>query len=189
MSAVAEDILDRRNLLEEMLMNLPALIEQPMQFLSDENRTTILANGQWERSTTDLERVQPLQPVILAPDGSKRLEFHPLLYVSEGESGYHLEHTTPKDKAHPVSHLFEREALKVWHQRYQYEREGHLDFNHQIKEKSTGWLPDQVKLDLQQSIADPDQHLILVQAHPGCRKVEAVAGLLSTDSGLDRKSA
>ena len=184
MSAVAEDIQHHCNLLEEMLANLPALIEQPMQFVSAENRVTILANGQWERATSELEQTQPLQPVILSPDGSKRLEFYPLLYISEGESGYHLEHTDPKDQAHPVSLLFEREVLKVWHQRYQYEREGHLDFNQQIQQKSTGWLPAEIKSDLQQSIGDPAQHLILVQAHPGCRKAEAVAGLLSPDSGL-----
>ena len=45
MSAVVDDIRKHRQLIEDVLMNLPCLIEQPMQVVVDENGTCMEVNG------------------------------------------------------------------------------------------------------------------------------------------------
>ena len=184
MSAVVDDIRKHRQLIEDVLMNLPCLIEQPMLVVVDENGTCMEINGLWESSQKAPPNALKLEPFVKSKENEELLEFYPLLYVIQTEEGYELKHTSAKDTQHPISKLFEREALRIWYERYEKERLGFLDFKESLKEKTSIPIPKQVSEQLQEAIADRTKNLILIRAYPGCGKTAAIASLLDSKSKL-----
>ena len=180
MKAVVDDIRAHRHLIEEILMNLPCLIDQPLQVVVDKNGTCLEANGLWEHVKKSPSSAIPLQPYVQSKDKEDILEFYPLLYVAQTDEGFELQHTTAKNTQHPVSKLFEREALRVWYERYERERQGHLDFNEDLGKKTSIEITKQVSEQLREAIADRSINLILIRAYPGCGKTAAIAGLIDS---------
>jgi hypothetical protein len=185
MSAVVEDIRKHRNLIEEVLMKLPCLIEQPIRVAVDENGGCLLVNGLWEPAAPAPPEMLVFQPFILSelPDEgeTQRLELYPLLYVDRSGEEYEVKHASVKDTQHPVSRLFECEALRIWYERYERERLGFLDFQDSLSEKTSLPLPAESARELQEAIDDRAKNLILIRAYPGCGKTAAIISLL--DSG------
>ena len=75
-------------------MNLPCLIDQPLQVVVDNNGTCLEANGLWEHVNKSPSSAIPLQPYVQSKDKEDILEFYPLLYVAQTDEGFELKHTT-----------------------------------------------------------------------------------------------
>jgi len=192
MKAVVDDIREHRQLIEDVLMNLPCLIEQPMQVVVDENGTCLQADGLWEPVKKAPSNALPLQPYVQSQKNEELLEFYPLLYVAQNEDAYELHCTSAKNTQHPVSKLFERESLRIWYERYERESQGHLDFTEVLSKKTLIEIPKKAFGQLKDVISDHSKNLILIRAYPGCGKSAAIAGLIDSKLKLlpkDRFSA
>ena len=154
MKAVVDDIREHRQLIEDVLMNLPCLIEQPMQVVVDENGTCLQADGLWEPVKKAPSNALPLQPYVQSQKNEELLEFYPLLYVAQNEDAYELHCTSAKNTQHPVSKLFERESLRIWYERYERESHGHLDFNEVLSKKTLIEIPKKAFGQLKDVISD-----------------------------------
>ena len=102
------------------------------------------------------------------------------------EEGYKLKHTSAKDTQHPITKLFEREALRIWYERYEKERLGFLDFKESLNEKTSIPIPKQVSEQLQEAIADRTKNLILIRAYPDVKPQRLPACWIPSPSSFQR---
>lgn len=184
MAAVTEDIRYYRELVETVLMSLPALWQQPALFFSKQNRIWIEATGNWiESQQSPMDEISPLQPVILSVDKSTCLKLYPLFYIKENNAGYEWQISTAKNKIIPLSSIFELGRMKVWAERYEYERLGHIDTQIDFLSKTNPKISKKVLLNLLEKITAKNNNLIIINAYPGCEKANALCAIFEYFNG------
>lgn len=190
MAAVTEDIRYYRELIETVLMSLPALWEQPALFFSKQNRIWIEATGTWvESQQVPKDDILPLQPVILSVDKSRCLKLYPLFYIKENNTGYEWKISTAKNKTIPLSGIFELDRLKVWAERYEYERLGHIDTQIDFLSETSPKISAEMLSQVAEKIVVRDNNLIIINAYPGCDKANAICAIYKHFSNDSKKPA
>jgi hypothetical protein len=176
MAAVVEDIRLHRRLIAELMSLVPALIEQPIRWVGSDGGPPRLATLEWPLAPDRVGAGEPpLQPFVVGAEGAI-LRLYPLLYVVETEEGPDLRTPDGRDRTHPLTSLFEREALRIWYERYRHERRGHVKFD-DVAVREVTPVPRAVFPELSEALADDAVSLILVEAHPGCGKTVVLTRL------------
>jgi len=176
-SAVVDEIRTHRQLLETLLEGLPALTEHCPVFNNPESGEAVRCSGRWTRLPllTD-EQALPLQPVCPLPDGGV-LALYPLFSGAFDATGYALKSGKPAQTVQ----AFQHSVLKLWLERYEHERAGHLDHSERFNPSP---LATSVQSALAEHLAANDAGLILVETHPGCAPSQAIAALAHNDTAL-----
>lgn len=178
LASIIEDISTHRRLIEQLLADLPALWNQPIYCLTEEDGQAHLAVQGWPLATTLTEHLEPcLQPFILSTDGLTRLRLYPLLYAAQTEVGLTLRHGQNKGRQQTLETLFERETLRLWYGRYQREQQGHLDFNEMLRTRPHANLSPATFATVREALSTPLSARVIVEAHPGCGKADLIAHL------------
>jgi hypothetical protein len=164
LNASEEDTRTHRILLSELIERIPGLIKQPILFRK-EGRTLDADTGALRPSTVDGTAMPDLHPFIVGCDGKTVLDLYPLFVVEQDR----LAVPDPKKRTHPITALFEREVLRSFVERYQWEKNGHFDSGKRIREKATRPAPSIVTGEVDAALA-AGHRLVLVEAHPGCCK-------------------
>ena len=184
MAAVTEDIRYHRELVETVLISLPALWQQPALFFSKQNRVWIEATGNWvESKQSPIDEIVALQPVILSVDRSTCLNLYPLFYIKENDDGYEWQSSTAKNKVIPLRSIFELDRMKVWAERYEYERLGHIDTQIGFLNKTNPNISDKLLAKLLEKITAKNNNLIIINAYPGCEKASALCAIFNYFDG------
>jgi hypothetical protein len=181
-NAAVDDIRSHRRLLEEVLEGLPALATGCPVVHNPETGEWVRCSGGWERiAALPGEAPAALQPVSPLADGGQ-LNLYPLLWVEHSPTGYALRTGGGPGATHSASAAFERNALRLWLERYEHERKGHLD--HKPLFAGSPALEAELAERLGAALKEPNPGLILVEAHPGCTKSKVIGALVSSGSNL-----
>ena len=180
-STIAE-IRRHRQLLHDLLVQLPALHEQPVRYRAAADREALMLRGAVERDPDPPAGLEPAHPSIAGADGAL-LDLYPLLVAHHDSGAWHL-HAGDAAAAGPI--LRQHPGLRVWLERYDRQRGGHLPYSGTA---APAHLPEETITALRGVLATPAPGLILLEGHPGCHGASAVAALQSSDPlelGLER---
>ena len=182
-NTAVDDISNHRRLLEEMLEGLPALATGCPVVHNPETGEWVRCSGGWERIVAlPGEAPAALQPVSPLANGDQ-LQLYPLFWVEHSPTGYALRTGGGPRATHSASAAFERNALRLWLERYEHERKGHLD--HSPLFSGSPALETELAERPGTALQAPDPGLILVEAHPGCTKARVIGALLAPGQRRD----
>lgn len=151
------EVREHRGLLHEILHSVPGLVDQPVLVRDTESGVWLAATSDWP-AVIDPEIEAPAgHPIIIGKD-RRVLTVYPLLIPIRSATGWTFETGDSRElskglRAHP--------ALAVWLERYEYERQGHLE----MTPRSKGPLDEDFAGQLM-SVVSSDG-LVLVDAPPG----------------------
>jgi hypothetical protein len=178
LASVVEDIRTHRRLIEQVVAAIPALWEQPIHCVTEETGALRLAVRGWPLVTGCARCEEPrYEPFIVGADGETRLRLYPLLHVASTEEGLALRTGNGKGRQQAVATLFERETLRLWYGRYRLEQQGHLAFEGLLQARPHPQLSPAVFSMVREALSAPGVARVIVEAHPGCGKMDLIARL------------
>jgi len=182
MNLCIKEIRQHRYLIQSFLETLPALVEQPIVFATENPGEIRHANQYYSVAEALCLELSTWNPVILAIDGGLPLSLYPLYYTTESSGLYQLKSTHANGQTYSIDKLFECDLLQTWMARYLRERAGHIDFTEVLVFRSQRKLDSEFVSALDTAVADADNHLILVESHPGCGKCAVLSCLPSLNA-------
>ncbi len=175
--SLVEDINHHFNLIQNIIAEIPGLWKQAI--VGHVDGSWVRGNLKIEESAHTIQDGVQGHAYLVSADGSSNMPMYPMFYFQYADDQWDFHFgSIAKLKAED---LFKQEQMLSWMNRYQSERNGHLDSNKEILNFSGSALPVNIADSLAESLKDDTVNQYLIESHPGCGKTAAIAALLKAE--------